>query len=359
MLSCRGPSEAGAGGVRLSDPFWTLVAMTRLSVVSPSVKGRAAKSGAGDEMSVPPQGSVGESPVTSPTSDAGDNAFSAQGRSAAAPLAAGAFVVCVAAFVLGLVPLLGATLGLVGIVLVILAVRRGVATKRTFVAAAVATVGTLTSLAMAVLLVGAALVPGGERDPDPVATSGTPADPEEEPETVEDTIEEEPSTQEKATTVPSPTEAQKAEPTGAEEPEPTEDPEPSEEPLTEPAVETDRGAYEELDERGLAQIVKAPDDHFGRQVVLYGSITQLDAATGSCIVRVSVAHAPQEEWYDYEHNTIGFAGDGESDCPVLDPFVADDEVKMWVMIGGSLSYDTQIGGSTTVPSYLIEEMELL
>lgn len=66
-----------------------------------------------------------------------------------------------------------------------------------------------------------------------------------------------------------------------------------------------------------------------------------------------------DDWDDYEHNSVGFAGDGESDCPVLDPFVTDDEVKLWVTTGGSLSDDTQIGGSTTVPTYLIHESELL
>ena len=43
---------------------------------------------------------------------------------------------------------------------------------------------------------------------------------------------------------------------------------------------------------------------------------------------------------------------------MLDRFVADDGVKLWVTIGGSLSYDTQIGGSTTVPAYLIHEKEI-
>src|SRR5699024_2068465 len=103
----------------------------------------------------------------------------------------------------------------------------------------------------------------------------------------------------------------------------------------------------------------APDDHIGRQVVVHGQITQLDAATGKCFVRVSISYTPQDDWYEYEHNSVGFAGDGESDCPVLDPFVADDEVTLWVTIGGSLSYDTQIGGSTTVPAYLIDDAELI
>ncbi|WP_157236012.1 hypothetical protein [Brachybacterium sp. P6-10-X1] len=52
------------------------------------------------------------------------------------------------------------------------------------------------------------------------------------------------------------------------------------------------------------------------------------------------------------------AGDGEFDCPVLDPFVADDEAKLRVTIGWSLSDDTQIGGSTTVPAYVIGAAEL-
>ena len=53
------------------------------------------------------------------------------------------------------------------------------------------------------------------------------------------------------------------------------------------------------------------------------------------------------------------AGDGETDCPVLDPFVADDEVKLWITVTGSISYDTQIGGNTTVPAYFIGKADLV
>lgn len=134
--------------------------------------------------------------------------------------------------------------------------------------------------------------------------------------------------------------------------------EPTEEPSPVQTEAPDLSTYEELEERDLAQIVKAPDDHIGRQVIVYGAITQLDAATGKCFVRISITDSPQDAWYDYEHNSVGVAGDGESDCPVLDPFVADDEVKLWITIGGSISYDTQIGGSTTVPANLIDDAEL-
>lgn len=159
-------------------------------------------------------------------------------------------------------------------------------------------------------------------------------------------------------TTPAASSTPSTEPEATEVPEPTEEPEPAQEPDA-TVTAGDLSEYEEIDERTLDQIVKAPDDHIAHQVVLHGRITQLDAATGKCFVRISVSHAAQDDWYAYEHNSVGFAGDGESDCPVLDPFVADDEVKLWVTIGGSLSYDTQIGGSTTVPTYFIHEMEQL
>ena len=115
-------------------------------------------------------------------------------------------------------------------------------------------------------------------------------------------------------TTPAASSTPSTEPEGTEVPESTEEPEPTQEPDA-TVTAGDLSDYEEIDERTLAQIVKAPDDHIARQVVLYGRITQLDAATGKCFVRISVSHAAQDDWYDYEHNSVGFAGDGESDCP--------------------------------------------
>lgn len=267
-------------------------------------------------------------------------------RPPSGPLALAALIVCAAAFLLGLIPLLGAVLGVVGFVLVIVVAGRGSATRRTYVGAGAAALGILASLATSVALVGLALYPTDSREPEPTVATGEAeeADAEVAEETTEPDVVEDETPEEN---VPS-TES-----------DPTTEPEPTEEPSPAPTAAADLDRFEELDERTLAQIVKAPDDHLGRQVIVYGQITQLDAATGRCVVRVSISHAPQDEWYDYEHNTMGFAGDGEADCPVLDPFVAEDQVKMWVTIGGSLSYDTQIGGSTTVPAYYIDQVELL
>lgn len=276
----------------------------------------------------------------------------------AAPLATAALIVCIAAFVLGLVPLLGAGLGLVGIVLVVVAARRGLATKRTYAGALAAAVGALASIVASIALVGLVLIPvdPGPSEP-PVAAAGA----EEANQGAETETETEPSDPAEEESAPEADPVAEDEPLAEEDPGTTQEAtaEPTEEPSPSPTEAPDLSTYEELDERTLAQIVKAPDDHLGRQVIVYGAITQLDAATGKCFVRISIADAPQDAWYDYEHNSVGFAGDGESDCPVLDPFVADDEVKLWITIGGSISYETQIGGSTTVPAYLIDDVELL
>ncbi|MGO1684837.1 MAG: hypothetical protein ACTHYR_07655 [Brachybacterium sp.] len=309
-------------------------------------------------MTMPPYGYDGGTPSDSAPAGPGTSSESSAARATSAPLATAALIVCIAAFVLGLVPLLGAGLGLVGIVLVIVAARRGLATKRTYAGALAAAVGALASIAASIALVGLVLTPNDPGTSEPTVAQGETEEVDQDAETETETAPSDPAEEDPA---PEADPVPEDEPLAEEEPVTTQEatPEPTEEPSPSPTEAPDLSIYEELDERTLARIVKAPDDHLGRQVIVYGAITQLDAATGKCFVRISIADAPQDAWYDYEHNSVGFAGDGESDCPVLDPFVADDEVKLWITIGGSISYDTQIGGSTTVPAYLIDEAELL
>lgn len=325
------------------------------------MKGRAADSGTGDDVSMPPFGPGSDLPSFREPAGSERSTSLPEKSSKATPLAAAALVVCIAAFVLGLIPALGAVLGAAGIVLVVLAVRRGESTKRSIVGGVLAGIAVLASVTTTILLVGAVTLSGDLSSPDPVAEAPVVGNEnDEEPGPRDDPVEPTPTPEDEPTSEEPVTEASpSAEPDPTTESAPTTESSPTTEPAPTEVPEADLSEFEELDERSLAQIVKAPDDHIGRQVILYGTITQLDAATGPCFVRVSIAHAPQDDWYDYDHNSVGFAGDGESECPVLGPLVADDEVKLWVTIGGSLSYDTQIGGSATVPAYLIAEAELV
>ncbi|WP_309081032.1 hypothetical protein [Zhihengliuella sp.] len=114
-----------------------------------------------------------------------------------------------------------------------------------------------------------------------------------------------------------------------------------------------------MSERDLALLVKRPDDHVDKTVVLYGHVTQFDAATGTCIFRADISHQNMADTWDYEHNSIFMAGDGDSECPVLDDVIADDQVQVTATSLGSFTYDTQIGGSTTVPMFQVERIAVV
>jgi hypothetical protein len=115
-------------------------------------------------------------------------------------------------------------------------------------------------------------------------------------------------------------------------------------------------AARELTDRELALLVKSPDSHIGETVVLYAHITQFDAATGACTFRANISFKKMDNSYDYDENSIFRAGDGDTNCEALSGFVADDEVRVTATSLGSISYDTQIGGRTTVPAFEVEKI---
>jgi hypothetical protein len=115
-------------------------------------------------------------------------------------------------------------------------------------------------------------------------------------------------------------------------------------------------AATEMSERDLALLVKSPDSHAGESMVIYARITQFDAATGKCVFRANISFRKMENSYEYGENAIFRGGDGSSDCPALDGFVTDDVVRITATSLGSISYETQIRGNTTVPAFKIENI---
>ena len=113
-----------------------------------------------------------------------------------------------------------------------------------------------------------------------------------------------------------------------------------------------------MTKRELAQVVKKPDSNVGRNLIIYARVTQFDSATGPCTFRANVSHAHVGK-YDYERNSIFNAGDGLLNCDVLDDVVQDDIIQVTAEVSGSLSYDTQIGGSTTVPEFQVVKLKQL
>ncbi|WP_052068584.1 DUF2510 domain-containing protein [Rhodococcoides fascians] len=108
-----------------------------------------------------------------------------------------------------------------------------------------------------------------------------------------------------------------------------------------------RDTYIELSERDFQLLIKDPDAAAGQKHVIYGEVTQLDAATGNQGMRIDAMATPPTETYAIGDNAVVSV----NDPTILQPIVSGDRVKLFVTVKGALSYDTQIGGSTTVPEF--------
>lgn len=117
------------------------------------------------------------------------------------------------------------------------------------------------------------------------------------------------------------------------------------------AARMDPSTYEVISPRDYALLVKNPDAAKGRKLVIYGYVTQFDAATGTTAFRANTGAAPQADWYDYDVNSLVVAPAGQSN--ILTNVVKGDFVTMYAEVIGAYSYDTQIGGNTTAPQFQV------
>lgn len=108
------------------------------------------------------------------------------------------------------------------------------------------------------------------------------------------------------------------------------------------AAEKDPANYTEISARDFAILAKNPDEYLGRKLVIYGRITQSDAATGAKNMRANTGGEPG----DFRVNSFVT---GKPD--VLAPVVEGDLVTMLVRVNGSKSYETTMGGTLIVPEF--------
>jgi hypothetical protein len=113
-------------------------------------------------------------------------------------------------------------------------------------------------------------------------------------------------------------------------------------------------SYAKLTDRGWKKIAKNPDAYVGKGYVVYGVVTQFDAATGTDAFRADVAARNLAEPFDYDTNTI-LSGDAE----LFDDLVEDDEFRAQVTVVGAFEYETQIGGETTVPQLEVTSVKVI
>lgn len=234
-------------------------------------------------------------------------------------LAIAALIVGIVAFLTGIIPVIGAILGIVAVILGIIALVRHQPKGLGITAIVLGGIAAIVSVIMTISLTAFnASAPVSDLEPKPVAT--------------ESAVAEEPSREPVEETTPEPPPA---------------------------PVTPDLSTFTEIDDRSWALIAKDPDSHAGTNVILYGSIMQFDSATGRCSMLIDTAATQKESSWDYEQSVMAYAGDASTVCPVFDPLVEDDHVKVWATVRQSFSYDTQIGGNTTVPMVEVWQVELL
>jgi hypothetical protein len=86
---------------------------------------------------------------------------------------------------------------------------------------------------------------------------------------------------------------------------------------------------------------------------VHGEIRQFDSATGTDAFLADVAHKNTTSYGFFEGENTLLTGDESK----LEDFVEGDVFKATVTVLGSMSYDTQIGGNTTVPLLQIDSIK--
>jgi len=112
--------------------------------------------------------------------------------------------------------------------------------------------------------------------------------------------------------------------------------------------------YAHLSARAFKLLAKDPDSYVDKTYYIYGEITQFDAATGTDTFRADVGPKklkPSYGYVFYPQNSM-LTGDESR----LSKFVENDLFIAKVTVIGAYSYDTQIGGSTTVPSFHVDSI---
>lgn len=107
--------------------------------------------------------------------------------------------------------------------------------------------------------------------------------------------------------------------------------------------------------RDWAKVVKNPDKFTGKRYVIYGEVNQFDSATGDDTFLADTAHRNTTSYGYFDGENTMLTGSAAA----LEDLVEGDVFRATVVVSGSFSYDTQIGGNTTVPLLQIDKIKVI
>jgi|GEM_PF-1296838 len=113
----------------------------------------------------------------------------------------------------------------------------------------------------------------------------------------------------------------------------------------------DPTSYKEISSRDLEVILKDVRANSGQRIVLYGSISQFDSATGPGRFLASVGTSSLGVGNFESAHMVG-------DPATLQPFVKGDDVKIYVIVDGEFSYTSAADIKFTVPQFQVGIIEL-
>lgn len=109
--------------------------------------------------------------------------------------------------------------------------------------------------------------------------------------------------------------------------------------------------------RDWAKIAKDPNSHVGESIIVYGEVTQFDAATGTDTFRANVdgvKHQVNYGYANYETNTVLISGGAD-----LGDLVEGDLFQAETVVAGSVSYQNTMGGSLTAPKLTVSKVKVI
>jgi hypothetical protein len=110
-----------------------------------------------------------------------------------------------------------------------------------------------------------------------------------------------------------------------------------------------------VSKRQWAKIVKKPESYKGNRYIIYGQVTQFDSATGDDTFLADTAHRNTMSYGFFDGDNALLTGSTKQ----LDALVEDDVFRASVTVLGKIDYDTQTGGSTTVPLLEINSLKVI
>lgn len=118
-----------------------------------------------------------------------------------------------------------------------------------------------------------------------------------------------------------------------------------------PAPKPAKVVYRSLSAREFEKVAKDPDSYVGQNFTIYGEVIQFDAATGTDGFRANTG--PKRLPIEYGMTSYSENSVLTGSARFLKDVVQGDVFCANVTVLGAYSYDTQIGGSTTCPSFQV------